>query len=167
MKLGIVEQKPSWWTHQSGPVSWLLYRITRRRCSSLQINQNDTQEPCSLGQVTPGEVMSVGPLRRRPVFSTLPSAHLSAPLQCHRDPFFPLVLIKLFVWKDQASLVAQKVKNPPVMQETWVRFLCWEDPLEEGMATHSSYLAWRIPMDRGVWRAIVLGVTKSRTRLSN
>ena len=39
------------------------------------------------------------------------------------------------------------VKNPPAMWETWVRSLAWEDPLEEGMATHSSILAWRIPMD--------------------
>ena len=44
-----------------------------------------------------------------------------------------------------ASLVAQMVKNPPAMQETWVRFLGWEDPLEKGKATHSSILAWRIP----------------------
>ena len=44
------------------------------------------------------------------------------------------------------SLVAQMVKNPPAMQETWVRSLGGEDPLEEGMAIHSSILAWRIPM---------------------
>ena len=44
-----------------------------------------------------------------------------------------------------ASLVAQTVKNPPVMRETCVRSLGWEDPLEEGMATYSSILAWRIP----------------------
>ena len=44
-----------------------------------------------------------------------------------------------------ASLVAQLVKNPPTMQETWVQFLGWEDPLEREMATHSSILAWRIP----------------------
>ena len=44
-----------------------------------------------------------------------------------------------------APLVAQTVKNPPAMRETWVRSLGWEDPLEEGMATHSSLLAWRIP----------------------
>ena len=43
------------------------------------------------------------------------------------------------------SLVAQWVKNPPTMQETWVRSLGWEDPLEKGEATHSSILAWRIP----------------------
>ena len=44
-----------------------------------------------------------------------------------------------------ASLVAQLVKNPPTMQETWVRSLGWEDPLEKGKATHSSILAWEIP----------------------
>ena len=44
-----------------------------------------------------------------------------------------------------ASLVAQMVKNPPAMQETWVQSLGWEDPLEKGKATHSSILAWRIP----------------------
>ena len=44
-----------------------------------------------------------------------------------------------------ASLVAQLIKNPPAMQETWVRYLGGEDPLEKGTATHSSILAWRIP----------------------
>ena len=48
-----------------------------------------------------------------------------------------------------ASLVAQLVKNPPAMWETWAPSLGWDDPLEVGMATHSSILAWRIPMDRG------------------
>ena len=62
-----------------------------------------------------------------------------------------------------ASLVAHLVKNVPAKQETPVQFLGWEDPLEEGMATHSSILAWRISMDRGAWRAIVHGVAKSWT----
>ena len=44
-----------------------------------------------------------------------------------------------------ASLVAQLIKNPPAIRETWVRSLGWEDPLEKGKATHSSILAWRIP----------------------
>ena len=44
-----------------------------------------------------------------------------------------------------ASLIAQLVKNPPAMQETWVQSLGWEDALEKGKATHSSILAWRIP----------------------
>ena len=52
------------------------------------------------------------------------------------------------------------------MWETWVQSLVWEDPLEEGMATHSSILAWRIPMDRGAWWAAAYGVAKSRTRLT-
>ena len=46
------------------------------------------------------------------------------------------------------------VKNPPAMWKTWVRYLGWEDPLEEGMATRCSVLAWRIPMDRGAWRTL-------------
>ena len=53
------------------------------------------------------------------------------------------------------------------MQETWVRFLGWEDPLEEGMATHSSILAWRIPINRGTWQATIHGVTKGWTQLSD
>ena len=57
--------------------------------------------------------------------------------------------------------MAQKVKNPPVVRETWVLSLGWEDPLEEGMATHSSMLAWRIPMDKGAWWATVQGVAES------
>ena len=63
--------------------------------------------------------------------------------------------------------MARMVKNLPAMWETWVWFLGREDPLEEGMATHSSILAWRILMDRGAWKAIVHGVAKSRTRLND
>ena len=66
-----------------------------------------------------------------------------------------------------ASLVAQLVKNPPAMQETWVRSLGWEDPLVEGMATLSSIIAWRIPIDRGAWLTTVHGVAKSQTELSD
>ena len=58
------------------------------------------------------------------------------------------------------------VKNPPAMQETPVWFLGWEDPLEKGTATHSSIDAWRIPMDRGAWWAIIPGVAKSWTWLT-
>ena len=60
------------------------------------------------------------------------------------------------------DLVAQLVKNLPAMQETLVPPLGWEDSLEKGKATHSSNLAWKIPMD-----CIVHGVTKSRTELSD
>ena len=87
--------------------------------------------------------------------------------------------------------MAQTVKNPPAMQETWVRFLDWEDPLEKGkeFQNNCNILAWRIPwteepgrlqsmglqsqtlqysgledsMDRGAWQATVHGVAKSQT----
>ena len=71
----------------------------------------------------------------------------------------------LIVFKPRASLVAQMVKNPPAMRENGVPFLGWEDPLEEGMAIHSSILAWKIPRDREGWWATVHGVAKSRMRL--
>ena len=54
------------------------------------------------------------------------------------------------------------VKNWPAAWETWVKSLGQEDTLEEGMATHSSVLAWRIPMDRGAWWATVHGVAKNQ-----
>ena len=66
-----------------------------------------------------------------------------------------------------ASLMAQQVKNLPAMQEmqeTCIWSLGGEDTLEEGMATHSSILAWRIPMDRGAWWAKVHGIMKSWTQ---
>ena len=69
-----------------------------------------------------------------------------------------LFLIPKLSW---ASLVAQMVKNVPVMRKTLVRSLGWEDSLEEGMATYSSILTWRILMDRGAWWATVHGVAKS------
>ena len=58
------------------------------------------------------------------------------------------------------------VKNLPAVQktkETRVLSLGWDDPLEEGMASHSSILAWRIPMDRGAWQATVHGVAELDT----
>ena len=61
-------------------------------------------------------------------------------------------------------------KNPRAMQETQemqIQSLGWKDPLEKEMATHSSVPAWRIPMDRGAWKATAQGVTKSQTQLSD
>ena len=86
-----------------------------------------------------------------------------------------------------ASLVTQLVKKSPAMQDTWVQSLGWEGPLEKGMSTHSSILAWKIPYspwgqgydnslqysclenpkDRGAWQSTVHGVTKSWARLSD
>ena len=64
------------------------------------------------------------------------------------------------------SLVPLTVKNVPAMQETWIQSLGQEDPLEKGMATHSSIPAWRIPRDREAWWAIAHGVAKSWIQLS-
>ena len=63
---------------------------------------------------------------------------------------------------DWASLVTQMAKDPPVMWETWVQSLGWEDSLEKGVANLLQYSCLEIPMDRGVWR-----VTKRQTQLSN
>ena len=60
------------------------------------------------------------------------------------------------------SLVAETVKHSPAVWKTWVQSLGWEDPLVEGMATHSSILAWRILMDRGAWGATVHGSQRVR-----
>ena len=57
----------------------------------------------------------------------------------------------------RACLVAQLVKNPPAMRETWVWSLGWEDPLEKGTATHSSILAWKIP-----WTVYCMGSQRVR-----
>ena len=75
------------------------------------------------------------------------SVHISD-CMCANPNLTPNTLISIYPLSFKMmpySLVAQLVKNPPVMQETWVRFLGWEDLLEKGMATHSSILAWRIP----------------------
>ena len=60
-------------------------------------------------------------------------------------PFQLMTAINLGFGLGRASFVAQLVKNLPVMWETWVLSLGWEDPLEKGKATHSNILAWRIP----------------------
>ena len=63
--------------------------------------------------------------------------------------------------------MALLVKNLPATQQTQVRALGQEDPLEKGMATHSRILAWRIPMDRGGWWTAVHGVAQSQARLND
>ena len=70
---------------------------------------------------------------------------------------FVILSFRSFSTQLSDKQVAQMVKNPPAMWETWVQSLSWEDPLEEGMATHSSIPAWRIPMGRGAWRASLWG----------
>ena len=86
------------------------------------------------------------------LFSTV-AAPIYLAISCVRSFPFVHTLSSIFLetflmailTREWASLVVQLVKNPPAMQETWVRSLGWEDPLEKGKATHSSILAWRIP----------------------
>ena len=72
------------------------------------------------------------------------------------------IMLLFYVYLVWDSLVSQMVKNSPAMWETWIQSLGWEDPLEKGMATHSSILR-KIPMGRDAWQATVHGVSKSRT----
>ena len=58
------------------------------------------------------------------------------------------------------SQVAQWIKNPPAMQETWIQSLGWEDPLEQGMATHPSILAWKIPWTEKSGRLQSMGLQR-------
>ena len=67
----------------------------------------------------------------------------------------------MYIYLLWASRVGQLVKHSPAMWETWVRSLGWEGTLEEGMATHSSILAWRKSMERGAWWATVDGISES------
>ena len=69
-----------------------------------------------------------------------------------------LTFCQITIW---FLIPGQTVKSLPAVWETWIQSLGWEVPLEEGMAIHSSILlTWRIPMDRGAWRAIVHGIAK-------
>ena len=61
----------------------------------------------------------------------------------------------------RASLIAQLVKNPPAVRETWVRSLGWEDPLEKQTATHLNILDWRIPQTEEPGRLQAMGVSKT------
>ena len=67
---------------------------------------------------------------------------VSDKIQLFSPPSFVIICNYIIIW---VSLMAQRLKRLPAMQETWVRSLDWEDPLEKEMATHSSILAWRIP----------------------
>ena len=102
-----------------------------------------------------------------PRSGSLPYFHSEPCMRCHGHQWTSLT--GAFWFKDLmlawVSLVAQTVKDLPTMQETWVSFLGWEDPLEKEMATHSSILAWRIPWTEELgWPQ---GFAKSRTRLSD
>ena len=90
-------------------------------------------------------------------------SHSPPQLLCEADTLF--FFLTFYFVLEYSWLIP--TKNLPAMQETLVQSLGLQDPLEKGMETHSSILAWRIPMDKGAWQATVHGVTKSRTRLSD
>ena len=85
------------------------------------------------------------------IISTLTGGYLLSPIWLFSQHLLT------FYWATGAYLVAQMVKNPPAMQETGVRSLGQEDPLEKGMATHSSILAWRISWTKGSGRLQSMG----------
>ena len=72
-------------------------------------------------------------------------------------------ILVIYIYISRASLVAQMVKNLPAMQEKGVRFLSQDDPLEKGMATHSSILAWRIPWTEEPGGLQSMGLQRVRT----
>ena len=77
--------------------------------------------------------------------------------------FFMYIILYIFIWASQVALV---LKNPPANAgdiRDAVQSLGWESPPEKGMATHSSILTWKIPMDRGAWWAAVHVVAKNGT----
>ena len=90
-----------------------------------------------LGQCDPSRESS---FRQRDLLQDLTATRPAPSWEPHSQTTYPF--FSEFLW---ASLMAELVKNPPEMRETWVRSLGWEDQLEKGKATHSSILAWRIP----------------------
>ena len=91
-------------------------------------------------------VKSPPAMQKTPGLRSLPGEGMGHPLQ--------------YSW---ASLLAQMAKNPPTMQETWVQSLGWEDLQEEGMATHSNILAWRIPWTEELDRLQSMGQQRDTT----
>ena len=82
-------------------------------------------------------------------------------MSCLIFPFPFMPPFSLGYARNWASQVAQLVKKPPTMQETWVRSLGWEDPLEKEMTTHSSILAWEIPWTEEPGRLRSMGYKES------
>ena len=121
-------------------------KLKRKLWKFLESKNNSFAEGFPGGSAGKESTCNAGDLGSIPRLGIFPGKGIGYPLQ--------------YPW---AFLVAQMVKNLPTVKETWVRSLGQKDPLEEGMTTHSSILAWRIPMDRGAWWAIVHRITKSRT----
>ena len=140
---------PEWqWFQHGYPWHWLLWRELENKQTNTRCNWDKLQLCLGFPGSSAGKESACNARDPSsiPGLGRSPREGIGYPLQ--------------YSW---ASLVAQMVKNLLVMREIWVWYLGQEDPLEEGMATHSSILAWRIPAGRGAWRATVHGVSKGRT----
>ena len=157
-KWGIVEEK----TTGSKWPTFAEAHDTKPRFNTWPNCSFDLPQECSLNQPVWNFLVSI-----LEVISLLGPLHLQEEEEIYLTSFLKQWWNAHHVKLTSLSVLAQTVKNPPAMRETWVWFLGWEDPLEEGLATHSSIFAWRSTMDRGAWRAPVHGVSKSWTRLSN
>ena len=113
------------------------------------------ESACNVGALgsIPGLGRSIGEGKGYPLHTDFPDSSLGKESACNagdpglipgsgRSPGEGIGYPLQYPW---ASLVAQRVKNPPAVRETWVQSLGWEDPLEKGKTTHSSILAWRTP----------------------
>ena len=157
---------PSWSTMRSFYLLSCLFKIFiwgRTHTHTHKYSTHILNIICSYNSY-PGHCLTLpAPTKHLHALLSVSSPKVSASLTSSLvDRFLPIL-----VCHKNEFLVAQMVKNPPAMWETWVWSLVWDDPLEGDMATHSSIPAWRIPMDRGAWWATVRGAAKSQTRLSN
>ena len=130
----------------------ILWAIAHQAPLSMEFSRQEYWTVCChdppLGDLPDPEIEPASP-----VFLSLQAGSLPAEPRGKPDDY------KYSYYKHRASLVAQRVKNLSAMRKTWVRSLCWEDPLEKGKATHSSIFAWRIPWTVQYMRS------QSRTRL--
>ena len=117
------------------------------RFPALQADSLPSEPPGKSNHVHAAKSLQLCATLCNPIDGSLPGSTPGI-LQARTLEWVMDVYFQLIVW---VSLEAQMVKNRLAMRETWVQFLDWEEPLEEAMATHSSILVWRIPMDREAW----------------
>ena len=125
-------------------------KATKCCCTTLSVDHSQPRNNCSFahkGSLVPVHslVCSAHPgvAHCRCAVAVLGMAFGSGNAAVNRINTFASFYLQLSAFR--ASVVAQLVKNPPALQETWVRSVAWEDPLEKGKTTYSSILAWRIP----------------------
>ena len=138
---------------QAGILEWVAYPFSRgssqpRNQTGVSCIASDSLLTELSGKTTLNKSLSEFPGGSAGKESTCNAGDSSLIPGLGRSPGEGIVYSLQYLW---ASLVAQNVKNPPAMLETWIRSLGWEDPLEERMAIHYSILALRIPMNRGTW----------------